>query len=78
MKKWKSFSLETIIAISWREAYYGTRRGDYHRGCCDHIPIGEGNLCFASQYELLTKRCQRCQLELTTKTERTTLTAASF
>jgi len=68
--KQRQFSPESVIALSYQGKYYGTRRGDFHRGCCDKIPIQVKTLHFASETNLLTTRCSHCGFELASQQEK--------
>jgi hypothetical protein len=73
--KQRQFSLHSVIALSYEGKYYGTRRGDFHRGCCDTVPIKTSTIHFASEKHLLTIRCSKCGFELTSIQEQITIDA---
>lgn len=73
--KQRQFSLKSVIAVSYQGKYYGTRRGDFHRGCCDAIPIRVGTIHFASEKHLLTIRCSKCGSELANHQEKAMIDA---
>lgn len=73
--KQRQFSLKSVIALSYQGKYYGTRRGDFHRGCCNIVPIQLGTIHFASETNLLTVRCSKCGFELTSQQEQAMIDA---